>query len=716
VAPASTNTSGFNFSSFAVSPANDAAVSLNILNGAFPSGVSPNTTTRWVGIPALLRNDTYGANGWIPLLSYAPSTNSDGGYASFRTPISLTGDVNISQLWQYGVQASHFLYSDTGFVAMPNGSTLFAGQILAPPSYWSGANGKRYAVDVVYQTGTTGTPNSGATTCTGTAATSVLTCSSATDLSAGQRISIGTDTNKTISYVNATNSAAVLVNLTSNLGSTYSTATALSFSAPVLGPEIQMPTKSSAAPATLAWSQGDMEQNSAATANGVAAWVNVAAGTPGTWAGIPLGNSSGQIATSQISNTTGSGNAVLATSPTVNGLTDTGTTSLTTASVSGTTTLNNLVLNGTCVGTACAASTTIPGWLTNLGTGADGSCVIGTLCSPSGITGGGTSAATGMGDFYFTNFTLPAGDTFTVNNQMGLTIHATGTCTINGTMLANGNYAAWSYPYGGSTGGGGGGGAAAGTAGGNEGVLPSTSGTAVLGGSAGAASGGAGGNGSTPSVSTQRRAINAGVIDGQYMGGSAGGQGGSTGGAGGNPGGGITLICGSIVSSTGVINVSGAAGTAASANSTGSGGGGGGGSAILSSQAAVSSWPTIYAAGGPGALATVPQALGVGGSCTTQPKATLGVTSGALNGTCTVVQAGAGCGTGTGLTWSVVGGGGTLGTGTVNPTWSGGALASCTATAGTSSGYTAATYTTSGAGGDGGNGWSKKCTLTSGCQ
>jgi hypothetical protein len=126
---------------------------------------------------------------------------------------------------------------------------------------------------------------------------------------------------------------------------------------------------------------------------------------------------------------------------------------------------------------------------------------------------------------------------------------------------------------------------------------------------------------------------------------------------------------------------------------------------ILSSEATVSTWPAIYVAGGPGAVVTVPEALGVGGTCTTQPKATLGVTSGALNGTCTVVQAGAGCGTGTGLTWSVLGGGGTLGTGTVNPTWNSGSLASCTTTAGTSTGYTAATYTTSGTGGDGGPGW-----------
>jgi len=293
------------------------------MNGGFPSGVSPNTTTRWVGIPELLRKDIYGTSGWIPLLSYAPSTNSNGGSSIVKSPISLIGDVNVSQLWQDGIQASDFLYTDTSFAALPNGTTLYAGQILAPPTYWSGANGKRYALDAVYQTGTTGTPNSGATACTGTSGTSVLSCSSATDLSVGQRITIGTDTNKTITYVDATNPSAALVHVGSNLGSTYSTATALSFSAPVLGPEIQLATKSSAAPATLNWSQGDMEENSGAAANGVAAWVNVAPGTPGTWAGIPLGNSSGQISPSQISGTTGSGSVVLASGPTFTGNTTT---------------------------------------------------------------------------------------------------------------------------------------------------------------------------------------------------------------------------------------------------------------------------------------------------------------------------------------------------------------------------------------------------------
>jgi hypothetical protein len=681
VSPSTPGLAGYNFPSFAMLPANDGAINLSILNGMYPSGTGSNATVPWVGLPAIQRNSIGGSTGYIPSLTYAPPYNSAGtSYAAYDAPIQLIGDVNINQLWQYGIHASDFLYSDTAFAALPNATTLFAGQILAPPAYWSGANGLRYALNDVYQTGTTGTPNGGATTCSGTISTSVLTCTSAADLSTGQRITVGTDANKTIYYVDATNSGAVRVNLTSVLAASH-TNQALSFSAPLLASEIQTPTKSSSAPTTLTWSQGDMEQNSGATANGVAAWVNVAAGTPGTWAGIPLGNSSGQIAASQIASAS---------------LQGTDTKVLTAGTVSGTSSLLCTDANGGATTAGCSSGTVItntPAWLMYLGNGADGA---------------NTNASGNMaGDRYYTNFTVPYGNTVTVNNPGGLTIHATGTCTIAGTINANTSGA--QYGYGGGPGGGGGGGTAAGAAGIASSLLPGTSPTLTSGGTAGALTGGAGGSASVQNSYAQRLIFGANATDGQFFNGGYGGAGGSSGGAAGIPGNGVTLICAAITgtdgSHTGVINVSGGAGQPAAANNTGGGGGGGGGVVILSSQASVSTWPTIYAAGGPGALATVPQALGYGGSCTMQPKATLGVTSGALNGACTVVTAGAGCGTGAGLTWVVQGGGGTLGTGTVNPTWSGGALASCTTTAGSSSGYTAATYTTSGAGGNGAAGW-----------
>jgi len=291
-------------------PASDAMASLTLVNTVVSGGGASGTTGgKFVGLPTLSRNDVSGAAGIIPLLSYNPPTRSSGtttsAYSHMAAPIQFIGDTNINQLYQYGVAASAFLYSDTAYASLPNGTTLYAGQILAPPSYWNGANSKRYAIDVVYQAGTKGTPNGGATTCSGARGTFTLTCSSATDLSQGQRISIGTDSYKEIDSIDATNPSVVLVSLAWNngsgrLGSNY-TNKSLSFSAPVLGPEIQLPTKSSAAPTALAWSQGDIEQNSGATANGIAAWVNIAAGTPGKWAGIPLGDSNGKITASQLS-------------------------------------------------------------------------------------------------------------------------------------------------------------------------------------------------------------------------------------------------------------------------------------------------------------------------------------------------------------------------------------------------------------------------------
>jgi hypothetical protein len=112
-----------------------------------------------------------------------------------------------------------------------------------------------------------------------------------------------------------------------------------------------------------------MELNSKATTNGVAAWINVTAGEPGAWAGIPLGNNKGQISSSQISGTTGSGNVVLAATPTVSNLTDTGTASF-----------NNVTIGGTCAGCSgkgvrtaqafCTGTATSSSTLTLFGVGA----------------------------------------------------------------------------------------------------------------------------------------------------------------------------------------------------------------------------------------------------------------------------------------------------------------------------------------------------------
>jgi len=342
-------TSSVNATAIQMTPANDEALDLTILNGLFSSSES----TRWAGLPALARYDHSGGSGFIPSLVYAPSFHSNGSKSVDAAMSSqCLGDCNIGQLWQYGIQASALLYSDTAFTSLPNATTLYAGQILAPPAYWSGANGKRYALDVVYQTGTTGSPNRGGTHCSGTEAKAILICDSATDLSIGQRVTIGVDTNKAIVSMNATNPSAVQVSLSGNLSASYSTQ-ALAYSAPLLASEIQLPTKAPAAPANEAWSQGDLVENANAKANAVAAWVNVTAGKPGAWAGIPLGNRSGQINSSQIADSTGSGNVVLAESPTVNGLSDTGTTSL-----------NNVTIRGTCSGCSGTSLRTAQAWCT----------------------------------------------------------------------------------------------------------------------------------------------------------------------------------------------------------------------------------------------------------------------------------------------------------------------------------------------------------------
>jgi hypothetical protein len=340
--------------------------------------------------------------------------------------------------------------------------------------------------------------------------------------------------------------------------------------------------------------------------------------------------------------------------------------------------------------------TSTPAWLQFLGNG-------------SGAGGCTTGTCNSYGDQWVSSYNVSAGATVAVNASQGLTVHASGACTINGTIDARGVTANVGIGQGVSgTGGGGGGGTAAGAAG-KTSYLPGTTLFGSGSGGAGAVSGGAGGNGtSVVATSTNSRVFQsaAAVTDGMYSNGAGGGAGGSSGGAAGQGGGSVTLICGSITG-TGTIDVSGQYGMPAVGNNTGAGGGGGGGTIFLSSQAPETYTINTYAAGGAGSLAgTVgyPEALWSSGTATSPAKALLGVTGGALNGTCTVLQGGAGYGTGTGTTVYILGGGGTQGTATVNATWSGGSLASCSVTPGTSSGYIATTYTVSGAGGDGGAG------------
>jgi hypothetical protein len=243
-----------------------------------------------------------------------------------------------------------------------------------------------------------------------------------------------------------------------------------------------------------------------------------------------------------------------------------------------------------------------PAWLQNVG---------------SGVDGAETCNGNLSGDNYYTTFSVPFGDTCTINNVAGLTVHATGACTIAGSIVTN--QTGGSGQVGGGSGGGSGGGAAAGSAGAPTYMTVAGSGPgAASGGTAGALTGGSGANGAQPTVAFQRYLYNGIGQDGLYLAGGAGKAGGSSGGAAGGGGLGFTLICASITGTdgthTGTINVSGAAGGNAAANSTGAGSGGGGGVIFLSSQSAVGTWPTLTTTGGSGGSCLSFSVCGTGGN------------------------------------------------------------------------------------------------------
>ncbi len=288
-----------------MAPANDAALTLSAHNSSL--GIE-TAAQRWVGLPKLARGDFSGQYGYVSDLEFNSSMRSAGFSGTYGTysPVvaQALGDFQMSQLWQHKVFAPSLLESDTAFAALPNGTTLYKGQVIAPPASW-GANTLRYPLDVVYQSGTTGSPNGGNTTCTASASAVALTCSSATDLSQGEFLSFNGLTGLQIQNVNALNPGAVVVSVSANPGN-VTTPQPLSFTPPLLGPEMQLPTKSAAAPSgsSTAYSQGDFIENSGAAANGIAGWVNTAPGAPGSWAAIPLGNSAGQLSLAQVTNGT----------------------------------------------------------------------------------------------------------------------------------------------------------------------------------------------------------------------------------------------------------------------------------------------------------------------------------------------------------------------------------------------------------------------------
>jgi hypothetical protein len=211
------------------------------------------------------------------------------------------------------------------------------------------------------------------------------------------------------------------------------------------------------------------------------------------------------------------------------------------------------------------------------------------------------------GEKFFTTFSVPYGAICNVTAPLGLQIHAQ-TCTVAGTINASGAVATstTSFAIGGGTGGGSGGSTAAGSAGSASYYGPATGAVAAAGGAAGAASDGAGGPGNTPSTSAQRALLNSGGGDDySFFGGTPGKVGASsTGHTAANPGSNVVLICNSFTGTdgthTGTINVSGVAGSDASANNTGADSGSGAGVVVISTNSIAPVWPAIVVAGGLG--------------------------------------------------------------------------------------------------------------------
>ena len=130
-----------------------------------------------------------------------------------------------------------------------------------------------------------------------------------------------------------------------------------------------------------------------------------------------------------------------------------------------------------------------------------------------------------MSDYYYTDFTVPYGNTVTLSGR-GATIHATGTCTIAGTVVAS----AAGYTNvgtGGGGGGGGGGGTSAGGAGYGSQLAANGITIALYGGGSGGASSGGDGQGVSSFYGAMPRQViaSAGTLDGLFVDGGLGGLG-----------------------------------------------------------------------------------------------------------------------------------------------------------------------------------------------
>ena len=237
------------------------------------------------------------------------------------------------------------------------------------------------------------------------------------------------------------------------------------------------------------------------------------------------------------------------------------------------------------------SSTNVPAWLRFFGDGSEGALSV-------------TSGTTLVGEHWYTTVSVSSGAAVqAANPNTPLIIRATVSCTIGGTVGNNstsvhpseGNPANGDF---GGTGGGGGGGTSAGVAGfANQ--LAGSPATILPGGTAGAASNGAGGTGMSPIAGIVQLFKDQGFA--WPLGGSSGGDGYGSPGSGGNGGGVVVLVC-PVITVTGAIHVSGAAGANVTSSGKGGGGGGGGGIIILAGFNVTTTGATLDVAGGAGGI------------------------------------------------------------------------------------------------------------------
>lgn len=275
------------------------------------------------------------------------------------------------------------------------------------------------------------------------------------------------------------------------------------------------------------------------------------------------------------------------------------------------------------------------------GTGADNSldlslCTISGTCTPAGGCNGSglswsgstcTIATNTKSSFNFTTMNIPSGTTLTASGSNKITLYATGTVTVGGTISLNGGNGGTVSTVGVGVAGGGNGGAGGYSEGPGSAGIGTGGGGYVSGGNTKGGGGGFGAAGTNGSVGANGGSLYGSSVDVWYGGsGGGGGDGSSSSGAGGAGGGALRIISGSTITiaTTGIIRANGGTGRD---TSYGDGGGGSGGGILLRAGGSISNNGSIQARGGVGGGGA---GNGAGGRVRMATPSGTGITTGAI--------------------------------------------------------------------------------------